>query len=112
MRLAALSFLAWLGMLPALCAATPDHPIVAGFERFCTAEKADAARGGQLLLSELNCVSCHKSADSSLAAKQAPILDFVMTRTRIGYLRKFLRDPQAVKPGTTMPGLFAGGPAR
>ena len=25
-----------------------------------------------------------------------------------GYLRKFLGDPQAVKPGTTMPNLFAG----
>src|SRR5437773_594651 len=65
-----------------------------------------------LLLTELNCISCHKSAEASLVVKQAPVLDFAATRTRIGYLRKFLRDPQGVKPGTTMPGLFAGDPAR
>jgi len=113
-RVAALSFLAWLGMPPAPAgvAAPPDHPIVPGFERFYTGEKADPARGGQLLLGELNCVSCHKLAESSPTVKQAPVLDFVTARTRIGYLRKFLRDPQAVKPGTTMPGLFAGDPAR
>ncbi|HKB42694.1 MAG TPA: c-type cytochrome, partial [Gemmataceae bacterium] len=111
-RFAALSFLAWLGMLSPAVVAAPDHPIVPGFERFSTGEKADIARGGQLLLGELNCVSCHKAADSSLVGKQAPILDFLTTRTRIGYLRKFLRDPHGVKPGTTMPALFAGDPAR
>lgn len=112
-RLVALSFLAWLGALPSpSTAATRGHPIVPGFERFYTGEKADAAWGGQLLLTELNCVSCHKPADASLAPKQAPVLDFVATRTRIGYLRKFLRDPQGIKPGTTMPGLFSGDPAR
>jgi mono/diheme cytochrome c family protein len=111
-QVAALSFLAWLVLLPVPASgAVPDHPIVPGFERFYTGVKADAARGGQLLLVELNCVSCHQ-ADTSLAPRQAPVLDFVATRTRIGYLRKFLRDPSGVKPGTTMPSLFAGDPAR
>src|SRR5215471_13173731 len=76
-RFAALSFLAWLGMLSPAVVAAPDHPIVPGFERFYTDEKADVARGGQLLLGELNCVSCHKAADSSIVGKQAPILDFL-----------------------------------
>ncbi len=65
------AFLSWLGMLllaPShLVGATPDRPIVAGFERFYNGEKADAALGGRLLLTELNCVSCHAPADSSLA---------------------------------------------
>jgi mono/diheme cytochrome c family protein len=97
--------LATLG-LAALCAAPlAAHPIVPGFERF-----PDNPAGGPLLLGELNCVSCH-AADGQ-AKKQAPVLDAVGTRARISYLKKFLADPQAVKPGTTMPSLFAGDPAR
>ena len=87
------------------------HPIVAGFERFYSAANADAVKGGRLLLGELNCLSCHKPQSSPgllLSHKQAPILDNVGSRVRRSYLRKFLRDPQAIKPGTTMPNLFAG----
>lgn len=47
------------------------HPVIPGFERFYTGEKADAARGGQLLLAELNCISCHQPADRSLARKES-----------------------------------------
>jgi mono/diheme cytochrome c family protein len=92
---------------PAIPAAEPVRPIVPGFERFYTGARADAV-GGQLLLSELNCVSCHQPGDKSLTRKQAPILDHIGNRMRVGHLRKFLSDPQAVKPGTTMPNLFAG----
>jgi len=96
----------------------PDHPIIPSFERFASADKADAARGGQLLLGELNCVSCHQPAGNPTQArsasegnrKQAPILDGVAGRVRLNHLRKFLRDPQTAKPGTTMPNLFAGDP--
>jgi cytochrome c2 len=106
--------------LPALavfCLAAPplwadaksSHPVVPGFERFFTADKANAVKGGQILLGELNCTSCHKTNDASpLARKPAPILDEVAARVRIGHLKKFLNDPQAVKPGTTMPNLFIG----
>ena len=84
-----------------------DHPIVAGFERFHAAEKGDLARGGRLLLGELNCVSCHQSATGSAARKLAPTLDGLANRVRIGWLKKYLADPQAVKPGSTMPNVFA-----
>ena len=95
--------------VPSLQAADA-HPIVPGFERF-HATGADAARGGRLLLSELNCVSCHQpDAGREAARKQAPVLDRVGQRVRRSYLRKFLRDPQAMKPGTTMPNLLAGIP--
>jgi mono/diheme cytochrome c family protein len=89
------------------------HPIVPGFERFYTDATADAAKGGRLLLGELNCTSCHKpeaGPESALLRKQAPILDSVGGRVRRSYLRKFLRDPKAIKPGTTMPNLFAAVP--
>src|SRR4051794_24234922 len=84
------------------------HPIVPGFERFHTGPDANPAIGGQLLLGELNCVSCH--AAEGQAKKQAPILDAIGARAKISHLRKYISDPQAVKPGTTMPALFAGDP--
>lgn len=111
-------FVVSLASLPALllaavtaAAAPPSHPFVAGFERF-HAGHPDAA-GGALLLQELNCVSCHQPADAKvMTARPAPVLDGVGSRVRLGHLRRFLADPQAVKPGTTMPHLFAGDPDR
>ena len=98
-------------------AATPKidaHPIIPGFERFYTDPATDKVRGGQLLLGELNCPSCH-AAEESLAGfiipKQAPILDDVGRRARVKYLRGFIADPRHVKPGSTMPNLFSELPA-
>ena len=91
-----------------------DHPIVAGFERFGADPKLGPVPAGQLLLGELNCTSCHKAeaaAAAYLDRKQAPILDGVGARVRVGHLRDFLADPHATKPGTTMPDLLAGLPA-
>ncbi len=101
----------WLLAALPVHAAGPDHAIVAGFERFSSGEMTDA-NGGQLLLGELNCVSCHQTGEGGPARKQAPVLDGVGNRVRVGHLRRFLNDPQAVKPGTTMPHLFADDPAR
>jgi mono/diheme cytochrome c family protein len=90
----------------------PDgHPIVPGFERFYGEASSNRLEGGRLLLGELGCSSCHKpdGDPKTLAAnKQAPILDNVGGRLRHSFFRKFLRDPQALKPGTTMPNLLAG----
>jgi mono/diheme cytochrome c family protein len=83
-------------------------PIVPGFERFHSGPDADPAKGGALLLGELNCVSCH-TADGRVG-KPAPILDGIGARARVGHLRKYIADPHAVKPGTTMPALFADDP--
>jgi mono/diheme cytochrome c family protein len=97
------ALLVWAaGLLSAVPAAA--HPIVPGFERFHGGPDADPAAGGRLLLSELNCVSCHAA---EAGKKQAPVLDAVGTRVRVSHLKKFLADPHAVKPGTTMPNLFA-----
>jgi mono/diheme cytochrome c family protein len=108
------AFIGILAFPAAASQAAPTHSVVPGFERFHAAGKGDAALGGRLLLGELNCTSCHK-ADAAAAAlvqnKQAPILDEVGARVRPQYLRRFLADPHAVKPGTTMPNLFASLPA-
>lgn len=88
-----------------------DHPVVAGFERFYTDAKADLAAGGRLLLGELNCISCHRpeaADDNARSRRQAPVLDTAGERVKRGFLRKFLSDPQAAKPGTTMPHVLAG----
>src|SRR5260370_22364919 len=99
------------GLFPGGSDVRKAHPIVPGYERFFANLKASSATGGQMLLGELNCTSCHK-ADSAqeafLQRKQAPVLDHVADRVRISYLRKFLSDPQAVKPGKTMPHLLGG----
>lgn len=87
------------------------HPLVPAFERFYTAAEADAVRGGQLLLNELNCVACHgveEPLTTVVQPKPAPILDQVSGRVKAAYLREFLADPAAVKPGTNMPHLLAG----
>ncbi|ADB18538.1 PA14 domain protein [Pirellula staleyi DSM 6068] len=91
-----------------LVVAQEAPPRVIGYERF-HASGDQALRGGQLLLGELNCTSCH-AADAALASavqkKPAPILDSVGNRVKMQYLMKFLADPQTVKPGTTMPGVL------
>jgi len=88
-------------------------PVVPGFARFHADAKSDAASGGRLLIGELNCTSCH-AADAKttgIRPKQAPILTAVGSRVRPQYLRRFLADPHAEKPGTTMPNLLARMPA-
>lgn len=111
----AVASLAVTGLLSfaAAAPAADAHPRVIGFERFHAEETRDLGVGGQLLLGELNCTSCHqadKSLDAFVQKKQAPVLDTVGSRVRPNYLLKFLADPQATKPGTTMPNILGGLP--
>ena len=97
---------------PALAGDKTVAAIIPGFERF-HAKGENPVAGGRLLLGEMNCISCHRpepALESHLISRQAPILDGVGQRIQRTYLRKFLGDPQAVKPGTPMPNLFAGLP--
>jgi mono/diheme cytochrome c family protein len=89
------------------------HPRVIGFDRFYSEASSDAVEGGQLLLGELNCTSCHAADPAwskAIIKKQAPVLSEIGNRARAGYLARFLANPQAAKPGTTMPNVFAGLP--
>ncbi|TWT61358.1 family 16 glycoside hydrolase [Rubinisphaera italica] len=87
-----------------------SRPIVPGFERFHTSPNADLEGGGNLLMGELNCIACHQAdaqRKQQILTKQAPHLTDVGKRIDPNYLLKFISDPHAVKPGTTMPNLFA-----
>ncbi|MEW4455897.1 c-type cytochrome [Bremerella sp. JC817] len=87
-------------------------PIIPGYERFHS-QSSDAA-GGELLLSELNCVACHAQSNvdlGNLAPKSAPDLSTVGSRVRPEYLRAYLADPHQLKPGATMPDVLGGLPA-
>jgi len=96
---------------PGAANARADAPVIPGFERFFTDPRTDAAKGGQLLLGELNCISCHQPETAQAAyllRRQAPNLDGIGARVKRSFLRKFLTDPHGVKPGTAMPDVFAG----
>src|SRR4051794_36838174 len=105
-RLFRWSFLLALLLAPAGTTPAADHPVVPGYERFFASGKTDLARAGRLLLSELSCLRCHAPADKATTGRPGPVLDDVARRTRPGWLRRYLADPHAVKPGTTMPDLL------
>ena len=93
-------------------AETVSGPIVVGFERFYKGNEA-SAEGGEILISELGCVSCHEVDDETferIGRNQAPLLKGVSSRLNLDYLEQFVADPSSVQPGTRMPGLFGDWP--
>ena len=92
-------------LLPA--AASAAGPVVPGFERLVADGKHVPAVDGRLLAAELNCRSCHAGRIAP-APKPAPLLDEVARRVKPAWLQAFIADPQAVKPGTTMPAVLQG----
>lgn len=87
--------------------AAENHVIVPGYERF-RSEHLAAVDAGHLLISELNCQSCHGSLGREIVPpRQAPILTKVGERSSVEHIRKFIANPQSEKPGTAMPELAA-----
>lgn len=103
MRLSpSLHFILLVVLAPPALADKP--PVISGDQRF--GDKMSNADRGELLLSELNCHSCHASQHSwTVPPRAAPDLTSVGSRVRVDYMRRFLSNPAAVKPGTTMPHL-------
>lgn len=112
---------AWTANSIAL-SADSTHPRVPGFERFYAASlpapadedeepiRLDPVTGGRILLTELNCVSCHsvpRDAKTRLTPKQAPVLDEIGNRVKVDWLRAYLAKPHELKPGTTMPDVMS-----
>ena len=106
-------------------AAELTHPRVPGFERFYSGSverpvgdddepiMLDPVNGGRILLSELNCLSCHVADETTkklLTPKQAPILDGIGSRVKVEWIRSYLANPHAERPGTTMPDVLSGLP--
>jgi mono/diheme cytochrome c family protein len=67
----------------------------------------DAVVRGRVLFQTLRCASCHPSRNEAVHARldvaPGPNLDEVGSRVRPDWLRSWLREPAAVKGGTTMP---------
>ncbi len=82
--------------------------IVPGFERFYAQSSEPSVEGGQVLISELGCASCHASLGEPSAARQSPILTDVGSRIRSDHLVAFISNPHHEKPGTVMPDLMSG----
>jgi cytochrome c2 len=88
-------------------------PVVAGFERFGRATSTrplDALDAGRLLIAELGCTACHRADAVALAPKSGPDLSGAGTRVDGAWLRRYLADPAAAAPGTTMPHVLAAVP--
>ena len=90
-----------------------NYPFVVGFERFYSSWDEDAylARGGLILLNELNCVACHSPPEAmkgQLVGVEGTNLDGVGTRLDFLDLEIMIRNPRFVKKDTSMPSLFAG----
>lgn len=65
------------------------------------------AQKGALLIEELRCASCHEGV-APASAPTAPNLTDVGTRVNPAFLKKFIENPAAHDPGTTMPDVLGG----
>ncbi|WP_162276004.1 c-type cytochrome [Roseimaritima ulvae] len=90
--------------MPAIAQDNPAPPVVAGFERFAGSDALEPVQAGQLLIGELRCTACH--ADGNASPLPGPNLQAAGLRLRSQWMLQFIEDPQAVKPGTTMPNLL------
>ncbi len=81
------------------------HVKVPAWQRFQAGQISDVA-GGRLLISELNCQSCHGDLPGITAApRQAPVLTLAAERLNPDHIRRLLQAPHQEKPGTSMPRL-------
>jgi mono/diheme cytochrome c family protein len=68
----------------------------------------DQAQIGRLLIGELGCTACHQQLAPLIPrSKAAPDLQNVGWRVSPEFLRRFIADPAAAQPGTTMPHVLA-----
>ena len=71
---------------------------------------------GLVQIQRWNCTACHHGNDAedggvNLAAKQAPNLNWSARHLNPAWMEQFIRDPHAVKPGTTMPNVLSANQA-
>jgi cytochrome c2 len=69
----------------------------------------DEAKTGHLLIEELRCAACHE-VPFATTMKLAPDLSEAGSRLDLDYLKRYLKDPHEVHPGTTMPDVLGGLP--
>lgn len=77
------------------------EPFVAGFDRFGQHAEIDEVLAGRLLLSELSCTACH--AADHVSSKSGPSLKAAGSTLQASWVQSYLLQPDAKRPGTTMP---------
>jgi cytochrome c oxidase subunit 2 len=90
-----------------------DFGVWAQAQRMPAPAPADPSTGrGAQLFASTNCVNCHAVAGTPAAARVGPDLSHVGSRALLGAgvvenspaaLTRWIRDPQAIKPGVLMP---------
>ena len=69
----------------------------------------DESQSGRLLIGELRCAACHDGMDAT-RMKEAPGLADAGSRLTPDFIKRFIADPAAVHPGTTMPDMLGAEP--
>ncbi|MYB18446.1 MAG: hypothetical protein F4Y16_05600 [Holophagales bacterium] len=81
-------------------------PVVSGYEHLRLAGAVSDAELGELLLGELNCLSCHEATPTlarRIPVRTAPDLDRIAERATGRWLTDYLMAPHVQKPGSAMP---------
>jgi cytochrome c551/c552 len=95
-----------LGLTP--ITRTQSAPIVVGFERLYEAQGKPTAQQGRVLLGELGCTACHDAPEGMTSNhKRGPSLENIGARMNTDYLYAWIKNPNHLKPGTTMPNNLA-----
>lgn len=76
-------------------------------------EAATQAKWGRKLLGTggLSCIACHDFAGNKSLGIPAMDLSLMSRRLTYDWFRRYLLDPQSLRPGTRMPGFWPGGVA-
>ena len=101
--IAALALTGWVWPQTAFAAATPVAP---GYVHLRFSGAADETALGEILLGELNCLSCHAATEAMaerIPTRTAPDLDRIAERATDRWLVDYLTAPHEQKPGTAMP---------
>lgn len=92
----------------------PSHLIALSLSLLFVGTASAATPDGELLLGSLNCTACHSASPTvrgRLAPNLAPRLGKDGARLTPHWVRAWLTDPQAAKPGTAMPDALHALPA-
>ncbi|MBN8248191.1 MAG: c-type cytochrome [Verrucomicrobia bacterium] len=106
----------WLPLALACLAVVPGSDLIrlpAAASVTAALSGASALDSGELLLGELNCIACHAAPEAvaaRLQSRPAPRLGTNGLRLAPAWIRTWLADPSASKPGTLMPDVLHGVP--
>jgi mono/diheme cytochrome c family protein len=87
------------------------QPMVPGFDRSPNKSPADQITAGMVLINELNCIACHATNDKQsnrFETRSAPVLFTTHNSSSGSWLKRWLNEPNNLKPGTIMPDLLHG----